>query len=992
MTIRVYPSRLEGEPMEIHETDRVISVEQWIRAVAPSFSFDAESRHPTVYVNDNPINVDEWALTFFAPQDRVDIYIEARGPETWAAVIITAVLVYSMIPSTPAERPQSRNISDVGASANIARFGDPIPEIAGSPKVYPDHLLPPRRYYQGMTVQRVDQLLCIGLGQFQKSITQTYLGETPITSLGDDAVIEFFEPGEIIPPEYRAWWHSPKEVGFTSFGGAGLTLGPETPIASTWSESIVLSGASISSNTPVPESWRPGMVVKVQAAHSVTYAFDWIESAVLEAIEIEVGETIEVDGAIAGQYVVDSISNAGAVRYHLAGADFDPGSEIISTGRVGMRYQIVSMENFSIEVVPDGLPLWSGFPSAVSNANSNISVPSDAVSGGWIGPFVATPEGELSDAFEVDIFYPQGLIHYTSKGYQRSTTQSGVIAWRFVGETEWNYRQFSNTQSTADQIGFTYRTLHANGRVEVMVRADSAPPDSTQTTGTQQWSGLRSRIVGAPESYPGMTTMFVSVRSGDKVSASSEDQITVRPTRILPTVADPSVSAPTRDIMPFFYHIMSSVGYGRELLDLPQLEALHGILSARGDTFDLEIKTASTLKKVANYCLGAGFSELTVRRGKISAVRDSHRTGLPSRIYSPHDFTEPLVETTEMISPDDIDGVDVEYIDYASGRTMTAEYRLPDDLGQRVETIKVPGVTNRTQAWRIAARHRRTIAYRRTAFKGSTELAAMNSNYMDYVGLQDSIPSWGQSAFVIAQNGSVLTLSEPIEPIDGTAIAMLRRRDGTAVGPVSVLGISGHDVTLAPMPHGFEVSREPGLETVVYLGTVDTVIHKALIKSIRPGADGRVEFEAVIMDNRIYSEDGDSPYTLTEHITSWPYPVLARESSAASADIISARASEIPSTLGNENTRASSELVGLGIRDTINRYTMEPEFTGASAELTGLHVRDTINIYTMEPEFTGASAEVSGLNVRRVRVPYAADEERVGASAGIVGITIVEGS
>src|SRR5690606_2042141 len=127
-------------------------------------------------------------------------------------------------------------------------------------------------------------------------------------------------------------------------------------------------------------------------------------------------------------------------------------------------------------------------------------------------------------------------------------------------------------------------------------------------------------------------------------------------------------------------------------------------------------------------------------------------------------------ETTETVMPDDIDGVDIEYKDRITGRMMTESYRLPGDKGLRVEKITAPGVTGRTQAWRLAARRRRMAAYRRTVYKGATELAAMNSHYMDYVGLQDGIPEWGQSAFVIDHDGLTLTLSETVRPVNGEPV------------------------------------------------------------------------------------------------------------------------------------------------------------------------------------------------------------------------------
>lgn len=995
MTIRVYPSRLEGEPLETHETTDRLSIADWIRSVAPDYRPDATELHPTVRLNGQLVEPSEWDLTFFGPDDALDVYIEAKGAAVVIAAVVLAVVAVSMAMAIKADKPQERRrgttIEEPGALANQVRWGDPIPEIAGSPRVYPDYIMPPRRYFVNRTEQWVDSLVCIGRGSYSKDLTQVFIGETPATSLGDDIEVRFFEPGEEIPSPYRDWWHTPEEVGFTSLGGAGMTLGPAVSISPTWTNSINITGTLIQGASPVPSSWEPGLLVRVEAEHPLTFAGNSVQSALLDTLELSTGDEIELTGERAGTYTLSSIlpgtggspgspatatgsaaparldfgvtpanmsigingntyavtltatvagladlvaainsqlngtpvraRAAGAVlelyqiapytggtlalsgdvadlmgtptltagtpatpavgtRYVVAGADFGNGVEVAAAGRDGMLYEIASISGNTIMVTPPGIAFWPGFPVDVSDATSSVQIDRGSLQGGWVGPFVATPEGEQSDAFEVDIAFPSGLIKYNKKGRIKPRTASGLIEWRYVGETAWNSVPFSNTASTPDHIGFTYRVGHAPGRVEVRVRATSAPSASASVSDKQQWVGLRSRIIGAPTSYPGMTTAHVRLRSGDKVSGAVENKMSIRAMRILPTIENPAVMEPTRDIAPFFVYMMESVGYGRDLIDMEHITALHKIWSSRGDTFDLSINSSSTLKTVANYCLNAGFAELTLRRGLISAARDAYRMGTPPRVYSPQELVAPLIETTETVMPDDIDGVDIEYVDYLTGRTLTEQYRLPGDQGLRVEKITAPGVTGRTQAWRLAARRRRKSAYRRTVYKGTTELAAMNSYYMDYVGLQDGIPEWGQSAFVIDHDGLVLTLSEDILPVGGEPVVMLRRQDGTATPPIPAV-VSGRTVTLAAMPPDVSVSSDPNAPTVVYIGRRTQVVHEALMTEIRPSGEARVEFQAVNMDNRVYIEDDMGPDQVI--LTSLPYPIIFDDSLAPSA-------------------------------------------------------------------------------------------------------------
>ena len=55
--------------------------------------------------------------------------------------------------------------------------------------------------------------------------------------------------------------------------------------------------------------------------------------------------------------------------------------------------------------------------------------------------------------------------------------------------------------------------------------------------------------------------------------------------------------------------------------------------------------------------LDAGFAELTVKRGRISPVRDEPRTSF-DHMYTPQNMTEGVVRSFTAAGPDDYDGVD----------------------------------------------------------------------------------------------------------------------------------------------------------------------------------------------------------------------------------------------------------------------------------------------------------------------------------------------
>src|SRR5690606_28250554 len=112
-----------------------------------------------------------------------------------------------------------------------------------------------------------------------------------------------------IPAPYNEWWHTPEEVGFTNMGGAGLTLGlaGSTAIQLPWLTELTFAGNSITGSGPVPPSWETGIMVRVEAAHPVTFNGNTISSELLDSLELTTGDEIELTGEREGVYVISAI-------------------------------------------------------------------------------------------------------------------------------------------------------------------------------------------------------------------------------------------------------------------------------------------------------------------------------------------------------------------------------------------------------------------------------------------------------------------------------------------------------------------------------------------------------------------------------------------------------------------------------------------------------------------------------------------------------------
>ena len=72
MTIKFYPSRLPGEPLETHEHG-VLTLHEWMSRNVPSYSQD--KTHPVVIeLNGQAVPPAEWPLCMLRPDSDVRIY------------------------------------------------------------------------------------------------------------------------------------------------------------------------------------------------------------------------------------------------------------------------------------------------------------------------------------------------------------------------------------------------------------------------------------------------------------------------------------------------------------------------------------------------------------------------------------------------------------------------------------------------------------------------------------------------------------------------------------------------------------------------------------------------------------------------------------------------------------------------------------------------------------------------------------------------------
>lgn len=901
--IKLYPNRMLCSEPELHEVVTPQTLLEYFWSKGLSRDQDLGSLPITVWHDGAQILPTVWKDYVVKPDDEICMFREPKGTDpfsiTFALIFAGKAVLSALMPKIPGI-PNSKSgsgdaLDEASAKGNKVKINDIIPECAGFNRRYPDYIVPPRRYFVTPRAQWIEMLLAVGVGQFDIPLGAIKVGETPLLSLGSDAEYHIYQPGaDITADAAHIFWYSAPEVGQGSTGAAGLELTVTTNLTIAATASVF----QYNSNTvsiplgagSFPSDWSSGLLIVVADPYVYTVADgtgtggrDVISGGNVANLGFTVGEIIEIQGENQAQYEVFSITATELQLNYVGGAPaigLAIGSRTMAIGYVGLRYRIVSYsaQSLLVERIKSGGSTdtaWAGWVSNSSNAG-RVQLDSSNLQGGYRGPFQACPPASLATAIEWDVFFPSGLVYLRKDGSYGDLTAQHTLEWRDSAlQGAWNVSTYSHTNNVLNALGYTHRidlpyAMRPEVRIKKTLINGIAGNDFVDTT---MWYGLRALIPAAsPTRYDGVTLMSVRVRGGDRISSQTESLINVECTRILPVLnglGQWGPAVPTRQISAWIGYIARNVGYADSDLDLNELQRLESTWTARGDYYDKVITSASTVKEYMIEALQAGFAELTLDRGVITPVRDEPRQVI-QHIYDPMNMTQPLKRDAAYVTPDDFDGVDVEYFDRTTWANETVQCRWyfngVREAGTRIDKMKIEGVTDRTKVYRIGMRRRGAQIFRDRTYTFSTELDALNSEYLDYAGLGDQVIGYGESAymtsFVQVGDRYQVGTSETFDWSEGGVFKMsIRRKDGSIAGPYTVSRVSDRVVSILKSdfdddPRTFTPDLSGVMEPpFLRFGPEPRWIYPALITEVSPSGTQACKVTAVNYDVRVYQYD-----------------------------------------------------------------------------------------------------------------------------------------
>ncbi|WP_159873979.1 MULTISPECIES: host specificity factor TipJ family phage tail protein [unclassified Raoultella] len=526
MTIRLYPSRLPGEPLETYE-HRDTTLHDWMLQHVDNYRNEMAQR-VAFEVHGKPVPPAEWPLCSISAESDVKAYpipgegVTATTIAAWAAAAIAAAsAVYVLITMSNMDKGGYSSSNGLGldlnpAKANQAKLGDPIREVFGRCRIYPDYVVQPVTRFNSddPTLMTVEMMVCLGKGNFAFTNGDIRVGSTPILALGDSFSHNVYAPGADVSGDRRSEnWFNSTEVGGTS-SGSGLDMAQTSPDSTDiTADSMTVSGPSVTfsglvdssvdddEGNSLPESWVTGALVTIVAPAnfqiSTSAGYSVLTNDLIAEINPSPGMpvTLEINGAQYDLFIAtytpkqDAVPGVGgtasAVRGNAAPTtyDFSVNNENFSLFWQGHYYFVQLVDNYIT---------MSGLLDAINSklTGSGLIAHDDGgvvriveISSPWKG-------GDIDSIFPVSVFGddPEFTLGTASSGGSPAITANITLAYGSVTGAAFSGVPEGSQRLSLAHRGNEYRIADADGTTATVQRLIDGVIDPT-------WLGFSPRTM-----------------------------------------------------------------------------------------------------------------------------------------------------------------------------------------------------------------------------------------------------------------------------------------------------------------------------------------------------------------------------------------------------------------------------------------------------------------------------------------------------------------
>lgn len=542
---------------------------------------------------------------------------------------------------------------------------------------------------------------------------------------------------------------------------------------------------------------------------------------------------------------------------------------------------------------------------------------------GWTGNYPANPAFSQTKRIELDITLPQGLYYANDAGGLNALGVSVAVEYRAIDDfgtalsawqslpltkrtvyqtAAWNdplppgatviddssvaptfslggniygprtyavsetYHVFSKVLATVTAQRYTLRADVPLGRYEIRMQRLSAKNTSHRAGNAVRWDALRA-FFPSVQSYGNVTLLAVKARATNSLNNNAAQRLNAIATRKIPCRENGVWTAPqaTRSPVWAFCDVFRASYGGRlpdEFLDLAYLEELAEDLESRLVNFDWTFDQRTTVWEAAR-AIGRVARCVPILDGSRITLTQETSQDTIAALFNEHNIVAGSLSWGIKLSGiQQEDGLEIEYVDPETWKPETVLCLLENDEGSAPRLVKLPGCADRARAYREGLFMRAGDLYLRESIDFKTGLEGHLPRYGDLILVSHDVPRWGTGGLVLSHEGSSLRLDRPVTFAEGQEHRIvLRKKDGSAYGPVPCLPGAENDVVLLPAPipedqFYFDSRHElPG-----YLfGIANNEARRCRVVDIRPESEDIVQVKCVGYDSRIFAYDDAVP-------------------------------------------------------------------------------------------------------------------------------------
>ena len=774
-------------------------------------------------------------------EERITMLVMPASGFEIGAIVLQALIAVSIgfvinlifPPKTPgfAKEETESPVYSLNASRNASRLGDPIETIYGTTSWPPSFASAPYSfYYDDTNDQFVDELLCLGNGEFDPDSIEIYVGDTPLTSL---------EPGTV------QWW----------------LFGPNDHTERLGIITNTINGRI--AGTAIPFPFRENVFTSPEVE---SYEFN-IDRRDADATPVGFGGIARASGyfdPIAKQTLTGHIAEVDS------GLDIRPGDTLtITGGSLNDGDHVIG----AVTVDPNNSALMTLF----QKDESNPFVDEDPFAGSYTintvaptqsaGPYRAQKLGQQCTSIQCDFVFQQGL--YRVDGNDGSIKEGWPVEIRIScqridgdglpidppvvrDKTYDGYRSRLPVRSTI-AIGVP------TGAYEVTVTLLTEVSTDTRRHEILTWTGLKGVLAmnGQVPAYGPVTLLALRLKATSGLGSSARSRVRVRATR------DLGEGTNSANPITVLKDIWTNTNYGMarplteldtDVLDPLEVEweemfggpRFNGAFDSRSTGFDAMQSVASM----------TGCKVIQV--GGLTSLAQERAQPVRTAMFTSGNMIRDSLKIEYAFDTDnENDSISIEYRDPI---TFQPAFVLKPATGLYPSTYTLFGCTDRAYAQEYAQYLWNLQRLRRKKITFNTELDGLIPRLGDRFAVSTPLPDWGVSGVLTDIIDATTIRVDRMLPWSGSEdnYMMLRSDTGTPSSTYKVTrGAADNEVVFGEVPD-VSINDQQGMEPTNYaFGTQSNLVKDFVLSKISPQGDTIVQVEGQTYTAAIY--DGAPP-------------------------------------------------------------------------------------------------------------------------------------